>query len=153
MADTKQKRPDSTGKTPYWKVQKTARLQKPLSSEIMNHNIFNTDCRDAQRQRKRDLIFQVRTLGELPDKTLCTGSSPGENSLLGAIIRFHFSSGKFNYLFAPFFVYYLNHNFILDSKILLILLFSFSSNVLNNVLLSLSSKRINLVHTHTYRTL
>ena len=43
---TKQKTPDSTGKTPYWKVQRTARLQNPLRwiwpLETKNLRIFNT---------------------------------------------------------------------------------------------------------------
>ena len=49
----------TTDKTPYWKVQMTARLQKPLRwiwphmppLQIRSRKIFNTGCRDAKRQK------------------------------------------------------------------------------------------------------
>ena len=69
MPDRKKKRPDSTGKTPYWKLQrlrtyKSFRWIWPhmyAPSAIRSRKIFNTGCKDAKRQRNWDLIFLVKT--------------------------------------------------------------------------------------------
>ena len=101
MPDSKQERPECTGKTPYCKVQRISAYKSFLdgsdaTSAIRIRKIFNTGCRDAKRQRNEDLIFPVRTQKGWTawQSTLCRGGPVEKNCLLGPILRFLLAQGN-----------------------------------------------------------